>query len=172
MLFKTNTTGHTHPSISLYITEQDRKGETKENNNWHSTQETRTPQKQSYRLCWGAPVQLHQYWTTLLMHVFVRPITRTRIKNAHTHICTYIHIHIHIYIYIYIYKHILTQSFWTGTEVIRRKHITNRPTDSFQRLFLDLLLIGWRGCAIAMSLIKLPPSCSSLKRMSQSNHKV
>ena len=54
MLFKTNTNGHRHPSISLIIIEQDTIGETKENNKWHSTQEPRTPQKQSYRLWLGA----------------------------------------------------------------------------------------------------------------------
>ena len=42
--------GHKHPSISLIITEQDTVGETKENNKWHSTQELRNPQNQSYRL--------------------------------------------------------------------------------------------------------------------------
>ena len=35
--------------------------------------------------------------------------------------------YIHIYIYTYIYTYILTQSFWTGTKVIRRKHIV-QPT--------------------------------------------
>ena len=44
MLFKTNTNGYKHPSISRFIIEQDTIGETKENK-WHSTQEPRTPQK-------------------------------------------------------------------------------------------------------------------------------
>ena len=44
---------------------------------------------------------------------------RIRIRNAHTHT----HTHTHIYTYIYI----LTQSFWAGTRVIRRKHIV-QPT--------------------------------------------
>ena len=46
MLFKTNTNGHKHPSISLIIIEQDTIGETKEHNKWHSTREPRTPQNQ------------------------------------------------------------------------------------------------------------------------------
>ena len=50
MLFKTNTDGHKHHSTSLIIIEQDTIGETKENNMWHSTQEPRTPKKQSYRV--------------------------------------------------------------------------------------------------------------------------
>ena len=54
MLFRTNTNGHKHSYVSLIIIEQDTIGETKENNKWHSTQETRTPKKQSYRLCRGA----------------------------------------------------------------------------------------------------------------------
>ena len=33
MLFRTNTNGHKHPSISLFIIEQDTISETKENNN-------------------------------------------------------------------------------------------------------------------------------------------
>ena len=45
MLFKTNSNGHTHPSISLFILEQDTIGETKENNKWRSTQKPRTPPK-------------------------------------------------------------------------------------------------------------------------------
>ena len=54
MLFETNSSGHKHPSISLFIIEQDTIGETKENNKLHSTQEPRTPKTQSYRLWWGA----------------------------------------------------------------------------------------------------------------------
>ena len=54
MLFKTNTKSHKHPSIILFIIERGTIGETKENNKWHSTQQPRTPQQQSYRLWWGA----------------------------------------------------------------------------------------------------------------------
>ena len=45
-------------------------------------------------------------------------------------------------------------------------------THRFRRQFLDLLSIGWRGCASAMGAIKLPPSCSSPKTMCQSIHLV
>ena len=44
MLFKTNTNGHKHPSISLFIIERGTIGETKENNKCHPTQKPRTPQ--------------------------------------------------------------------------------------------------------------------------------
>ena len=47
---------------------------------------------------------------------------------------------------------------------------THHPTDRFRRLFLDLLSMGWRGCASAIGAIKLPPSCSSQKIMCQSIH--
>ena len=86
MLFKTNTNGHRHPSISLIIIEQDTIGETKENNKWHSSQEPRTPQNSPIDCDW---VQLHQYWTALHVYTYIyiyiygRPITRTRIKNAY-----------------------------------------------------------------------------------------
>ena len=53
MLFKMITNGHKHPSISIFIIEQDTIGETKENK-WNSTQELHTPKKQSYRLWWCA----------------------------------------------------------------------------------------------------------------------
>ena len=42
MLFETNSSGHKHPSISLFITEQDTIGETKENNKLHSTHSQNT----------------------------------------------------------------------------------------------------------------------------------
>ena len=42
MLSKTNINGHRHPCISLFIIKQDTIGETKENNKWHSTQESST----------------------------------------------------------------------------------------------------------------------------------
>ena len=81
MLFKTNTNGHKHFSVRLIIIEQDTMGETKENNKWHSTQEPRTRKKNSPIDCDG--VQLHQYWKTLPVYVYVHTITRTRIENAY-----------------------------------------------------------------------------------------
>ena len=41
---------------------------------------------------------------------------------------------------------------------------THRPTHRFRRLFLDLLWMGWRGCASAMGAIKLPPFAQALSR--------
>ena len=47
MLFKINTNGKKHLSISLFIIEQDTISETKDTNKCHSTQELRTPRKKS-----------------------------------------------------------------------------------------------------------------------------
>ena len=47
---------------------------------------------------------------------------------------------------------------------------THHPTYRFRRLFLDLLLMGWRRCVSAMGAIKLPSSCASPKVMCQSIH--
>ena len=37
-----------------------------------------------------------------------------------------------------------------------RQEETRHPTHRFRRVFLDLLLMGWRGCASAMGVIKTP----------------
>ena len=74
---------------------------------------------------------------------------RTHIRNAHT--------------YIYINTELLD-----GNQGHQEE--THRPTHRFRRLFLDLLSMGWRGCASAMGAIKLPPSCSSPKIMCHSIH--
>ena len=106
MLFKTNTNGHKHPIISLIIIEQDAMGETKENK-WHLTQEPRTPKKQSYRLWWGAA-------SPILTVTPCACIYTSYNQNSYKE-C------------IRIDKYKLIQSFWTGTNVIRRKHIV-QPT--------------------------------------------
>ena len=112
MLFKTNTNGHKHPSISLLIIEQDTIGKTKENNKWHSTQEPRTPKNRPPLACDG--VQLHQYWTTPPAYVYIQFLDENICHQEEAH----------------------------------------RPTHRFRRLFIDLLLIWWIGCASAMGVIK------------------
>ena len=67
------------------------------------------------------------------------------------------------YIYIYINTQLLD-----GNKGLQEE--THHTTHRFRRLFLDLLSMGWRGCASAMGAIKLPPSCSSPKIMCQSIH--
>ena len=41
-----------------------------------------------------------------------------------------------------------------------RQEETHNPTHTFRRLFLDMILTGWRGCARAIGVMKLPSSCS------------
>ena len=107
MLFKMNTNGHKqHANVSLIIIEQDTIGEPKKTTS-DIRHRNRTLPKNSPIDCDG--VQLHQHWTTLPVCLYIRPITRNRIK-MHT-----------------IDKYTLTQSFWTGTKVIRSKHIV-QPT--------------------------------------------
>ena len=65
------------------------------------------------------------------------------------------------YIYIYINTELLD-----GNKCHQEE--THHPTYRFRRLFLDLLSMGWRGCASTMGAIKLPPSCSSPKIMTVS----
>ena len=73
MLFKTNTKGHKHPSIRLFVIEQDTIGKPKKTKKWHLNQEPRTPRNKQSKKCDG--VQLHQNWTTLLLYVYIRPVT-------------------------------------------------------------------------------------------------
>ena len=62
----------------------------------------------------------------------------------------------HIYVCVYINSELLDGNKGHQEE-------THHPTHRFRRLFLDLLSMGWKGCASAMGAIKLPPSCSSPK---------
>ena len=72
---------------------------------------------------------------------------------------------------LYIYIYMAIKPFWIW---IWKKHQeeTYRPTQRFRCVFLDLLLLGWRGCASAMGVIKTPSSCSSPKPFTQSSHTV
>ena len=79
MLFKTNINGNKHPSISFIIMEPATMGENKKTSGIQHRKRT-LPQNSPID-CDG--VQLHQYWTTLTVHVYIRPITRTRIKNTY-----------------------------------------------------------------------------------------
>ena len=139
MLFKTNTNGHKHPSISLFIIEQDTILLGKPNKTTSGIQHMNCElPKNSLIDCDG--VQLHQYWTTLPVYGYTS-YNQNSYKEC-----------------IRIYKYILTRDGNKG-----HQEETHRPTHRFRRLFLDLLLIGWRWCARAMGVIKLPPFCSSPK---------
>ena len=106
VLFKTNTKGHRHPSIRLLSKSKTQLVNQRKQKVAFSPGTAHSPEIQSYRTWWGAA-------SPILNDTPVGYTTynRTRIRNAHT----------------YIYIYILTQSFWTGTKVIRRKHIV-QPT--------------------------------------------
>ena len=75
MLFKTNTKGHKHPSIRLFIIEHDTIGKPKKTKGGIQPRNRALPQKKQSIDC--DRVQLHQYWTTLLVYVYIYicPIT-------------------------------------------------------------------------------------------------
>ena len=106
MLFKTNTKGHKHPSIRLLSKSKTQLVNLRKQKVAFSPGAAHSPEIQSYRTWWGAASPILNDTP-----VVYTSYNRTRIRNA----------------YIYIYIYILTQSFWTGTKVIRRKHIV-QPT--------------------------------------------
>ena len=111
VLFKTNTKSHKHPGIRLYSSESktqlvnQRKQKVAFNpGTGHS------PEIGSYRMWWGAASPILNDTPVVCIYIYTyiyMSYNRTHIEN--------------VYIYI------LTQSFWTGTKVIRRKHII-QPT--------------------------------------------
>ena len=106
VLFKTNTKGHKHPSIRLILKSKEQLVNQRKQKVAFSPGTAHSPAIQSYRTWWGAASPILNDTP-----VVYTSDNRTRIRNAS------------IYIYIYI----LTQSFWTGTNVIRRKY-TVQPT--------------------------------------------
>ena len=108
VLFKTNIKGHKHLSSRLFIRELDTIGKPKKNKKvTFNPEKPHTSQKYIPIECDGA--QFRQHRMTLQLFVYIRPITKLIYR-------------MHIYI--------LTQSFWTGTMVTRRKHIINWDTYS------------------------------------------
>ena len=80
MLCKTNANVHKHPSIRLFIIEQDTIGKPKKTKSTIQHSNRALPKNTSID-CDG--VQLHQYWTTLLVYVYTRPLTeRIRIDKC------------------------------------------------------------------------------------------
>ena len=103
-----------------------------------------TPEIQFYRMWWGAASPILNDTPVVCIYT---SYNRTHTENA----------------YMYIYTELLDRNKGHQEE-------THHPTHRFRHLFLDLLSMGWRGCASAMGAIKLPPSCSSPKIMCQSIH--
>ena len=134
MLYKTNTKGHKHPSIRLLSKSKTQLVNQRKQKVAFSPGTAHSPEIQSYRTWWGA--------ASLILNdtpVVYTTYNRTRIRNAHT--------------YIYINTELLD-----GNQGHQEE--THRPTHRFRLFFLNLLSMGWRGCASAMGAIKLPPSCS------------
>ena len=102
MLLKTNTKGHRHPSIRLLSKSKTQLVNQRKQKVAFSPGTAHFPEIQSYRTWWGAASSILNDTT-----VVYTSYNRTHIRNA--------------------YIYILTQSFWTGTKVIRRKHII-QPT--------------------------------------------
>ena len=80
MLFETNTKGHNPPSVRLFITEQDTIGKLKKTENGIQHRNRTLPQNSPIDCDW---VQLHQYWTTCLVYVYIRPITEGTKHMSH-----------------------------------------------------------------------------------------
>ena len=106
VLFKTNTKGHKHPSSRLLSKSKTHLVNQRKQKVAFSPGTAHSPEIQSYRTWWGAASPILS--DTPVVYIYIRPITEL-IEGMH------------IYIYI------LTQSFWMGTKVIRRKHIV-QPT--------------------------------------------
>ena len=81
MLFKTNTKGHKHTSIRLFIIEQDTIGKPKKTKSSIQHGSRAFPQNSPIDC---DRVQPNQYWTTLLVYVYIRPITEL-VYRMHTY---------------------------------------------------------------------------------------
>ena len=86
MLLDTNTNGHKHLSICLFIIEPDTLVKPKKTTSGIQRRNRALPQNSPID-CDG--MQLHQYWTTLPVYVYIRPKTKTCIKNAYLNLNIY-----------------------------------------------------------------------------------
>ena len=123
MLFKTNTKSHKHPSIRFI-----------------SKSKTQLVNQRKQKVAFNpgtahSPIERDAASPILNdTPVVYTTYNRTRIGNVHTDI------------YIYINTELLD-----GNQGHQEE--THHPTHRFRRLFLDLLSMGWRGCASAMGAI-------------------
>ena len=108
VLFKTNTKGHKHSSIRLLSKSKTQLVNQRKQKVAFSPGTAHSPEIQSYRTWWGAASPILSEWHSRCIY----DLSQNSYKE-----CTYIHTN----------TYILTQSFWTGTKVIRRKHIV-QPT--------------------------------------------
>ena len=99
-MFKTNTKSHKHPSIRFFSKSKTQLINQRKQKSGIQPRNRALP----YRTWWGAASPILND-----SPVVYTTYNRTRIRNVHT----------------YIYIYILTQSFWTGTKVIRRNTSSN-----------------------------------------------
>ena len=105
VLLKINAKSHKHPGIKLLSSEcKTQLLNQRKQNVAFNPGTAHSPEIQSYRMCWGAASPTLNDTPVVCIYT---SYNRTHIEN--------------VYIYI------LTQNLWTGTKVIRRKHII-QPT--------------------------------------------
>ena len=107
VLFKTNTKSQNHPGIKPLSLESKTQ---LVNQRKQKPGTAHSPKIQSYRMWWDAASPKLNDTPVVCIYIYIyiyiyTSYNRTHIENA------------------YIYVYILTQSFWTGTKVIRKKHI-------------------------------------------------
>ena len=104
VLFEINAKSHKHPGIKLLLSETKTHLVNQRKQKVAFNPETaHSPEMQSYRMWWGAASPILNDTVVCIYTSY----NRAHIENA--------------------YIYILTQSFWTGTKVIRKKHII-QPT--------------------------------------------
>ena len=145
VLFKTNSKSHENSGIKLLSSECKTQlvNQSKQKVAFNPGI-AHSPELQSCRMWLGAASPIPNDTPVVCIYT---SYNRTHIENAYIHILTV---------------------FLDENKGHQEK--THHPTLRFRRLFLDLLSMGWRGCASPMGAIKLPPSCSSPKIMCQSIH--
>ena len=129
MLFETNTKGHKHPSIRLFIIEQDTVGKPKKAESGIEPRNRPPTPEQSYRLWCGATSPILNDTPCVCMYTSYNQNSYKECIRINK--CRHINIEL-----------------LDGNKGHQAE--THHPTHSFWRLFLDLLSIGWRGWASAL----------------------
>ena len=139
---------------------------------WHSTLEQRTPKNQSDWLYSHGVlltnVQCHRY---LYPYHDIENTGTYNWKHTWNHTVSNHPIHQHVHTnfwYVCLFERVYfnrkNAAILCGMYIINgvhgqnqgRQEETHHPTHRFRCLFLDLLWMGWRGCASAMGVIKTP----------------
>ena len=125
VIFKINAKGHKHPGIKLLSSESKKQLVNQRKQRVAFNPGTaHSPEIQSYRMWWGAASPILNDTPVACIYT---SYNRTHIENAY------------IYIYIYINTELLDGSKGHQEKI--------HPTHRSRCLFIDLLSMGWRGCA-------------------------